>query len=266
MSLILAKLILFPTAAVGVAALVLAAALAAPLRTPAAAALDSWRARRRSIRKACRRSVGSRRAMARGSPIGSIPRQNGATDRLAIVAHGSSALSVEMNVAARTLAESGVAAVAIDARGHGASGSRGDIGYIGQLDDDLADLIAELRKTYPSAKLALIGHSSGGGFALRIAGGPLGREFDRFVLLAPFLGYFAPTNQPSEGPGRWGGGGGGGARARHPAHRRYQGTEPRRFQRIGIAARHCLRQRAGIERVSDLAIFLPPARQLWSPR
>ena len=104
---------------------------------------------------------------------------------------------------ARTLAENGVAAVAIDARGHGASGSRGDIAYIGQLDDDLADLVAELRKTYANAKLTLIGASSGGGFALRIAGGPMSGEFDRFVLLAPFLGYFAPTNQLSEGAGRW---------------------------------------------------------------
>jgi pimeloyl-ACP methyl ester carboxylesterase len=49
----------------------------------------------------------------------------------------------------------------------------------------------------------MIGHSAGGGFALRIAGGPLGDTFDRFVLLAPYLGYSAPTNRPAEGPGLW---------------------------------------------------------------
>ena len=59
------------------------------------------------------------------------------------------------------------------------------------------------RQTYPKARLTLIGHSSGGGFALRIAAGPLGELFDRFVLLSPYLGYRAPTNRPSEGAGRW---------------------------------------------------------------
>src|SRR5271166_404727 len=128
---------------------------------------------------------------------------NGAKDRLAILAHGSSAQSIEMHAIAEALAAAGVTAVAIDARGHGASGTRGDIAYPGQLDDDLADLIAELRKAYPSAGLTLIGHSSGGGFALRIGAGPLGAAFDRFLLLAPYLGYSAPTNRPAEGPGLW---------------------------------------------------------------
>jgi len=131
------------------------------------------------------------------------PAENGAKDRLAILAHGSSSLSDEMNAIARALAANGVTAVAIDARGHGASGTRGDIAYLGQLNHDLADLVTELRKSYPDAKLTLIGHSSGGGFALRIASAPEGALFDRFVLLAPYLGYAAPTNRPSEGPGRW---------------------------------------------------------------
>jgi len=131
------------------------------------------------------------------------PAKGGAQDRLAILAHGSSGSSEEMNAAAHVLAEAGVNAVSMDVRGHGASGSRGDIGYIGQLDDDLADLVAELRKSYPAAKLTLIGHSAGGGYALRIAAGPVGALFDHFVLLAPYLGYTAPTNRPSEGPGRW---------------------------------------------------------------
>jgi alpha-beta hydrolase superfamily lysophospholipase len=131
------------------------------------------------------------------------PASHGASDRLAILAHGSSASSDEMHAIAQALAAAGVAAVAFDARGHGASGTRGDIAYLGQLDDDLADLVAELRQTYPKARLTLIGHSSGGGFALRIAAGPLGAAFDRFVLLAPYLGYQAPTNRPSVGTGLW---------------------------------------------------------------
>jgi pimeloyl-ACP methyl ester carboxylesterase len=129
--------------------------------------------------------------------------QNGARDRIAILAHGSSASSIEMNAVAKALAGAGVTAVALDIRGHGASGTRGDIAYPGQLDDDLGDLLSQLRKTYPAARFSLIGHSAGAGFALRIARGPLGDAFDRFVLLAPYLGYSAPTNRPAEGPGLW---------------------------------------------------------------
>src|ERR1700685_3617201 len=54
-----------------------------------------------------------------------------ATNRVAILAHGSSASSDEMNPAAKALAAAGVTAVAIDVRGHGASGTRGDIGHSG---------------------------------------------------------------------------------------------------------------------------------------
>jgi len=131
------------------------------------------------------------------------PAANEARDRIAILAHGSSASSIEMNAVAKALAAAGVTAVAVDIRGHGASGTRADIAYRGELDDDLADLIGELGKAYPAAKFSLIGHSSGGGFALRIAGSELGERFERFVLLAPYLGYSAPTNRPAQGPGVW---------------------------------------------------------------
>ena len=128
---------------------------------------------------------------------------NGAQDRIAILAHGSSASSIEMNAVAKALAGAGVMAVALDIRGHGASGTRGDIAYPGQLDDDLGDLVAQLRKAYPAARFSLIGHSAGAGFALRVAGSKFGDAFDRFVLLAPYLGHSAPTNRPAEGPGLW---------------------------------------------------------------
>jgi alpha-beta hydrolase superfamily lysophospholipase len=108
-----------------------------------------------------------------------------------------------MNATALALAKAGFAAVAVDTRGHGASGSRGDIGYVGQLEDDLADLVGHLRADYATAWLTLAGHSAGGGFVLRAAAAPVGASFDRFVLLAPYLGYRAPTNRPSEGKGLW---------------------------------------------------------------
>jgi len=88
---------------------------------------------------------------------------------------------------------------AVDIRGHGSSGTRGDIGYVGQLEDDLADFVAVVRKRVPTAPLTLVGHSSGGGFALRVAGSPIQKLFERTVLLAPYLGYDAPSSRRNAG-------------------------------------------------------------------
>src|ERR1700678_2715852 len=191
----LPSLILAPPAVFGVAVLALAVALAAPLRMPPP--LASIQAGAMNIDQAGKPQL-SRFQARDGTWLAYrlYPAADGATDRLAIIAHGSSASSDEMHIVARTLAKNGIAAVAIDERGHGASGTRGDIAYVGQLDDDLADLVVQLRKSYADAKLTLIGHSSGGGFVLRIAGGPLAEKFDRFVMLSPFLGPRAPTTRP----------------------------------------------------------------------
>jgi alpha-beta hydrolase superfamily lysophospholipase len=122
------------------------------------------------------------------------------TGRAAIVVHGSSGSSGgTIHALSQALAARGVDTFAVDMRGHGTSGTRGDIGYVGQLEDDLADFVAVLRKTVPSAPLTLIGHSAGGGFALRVAGSPIQNLFARTVLLAPYLGYDAPSTRPSSG-------------------------------------------------------------------
>jgi len=122
------------------------------------------------------------------------------TGRVAIVIHGSSGSSGgTIHALSQALAAHGVETFAVDVRGHGTSGTRGDIGYVGQLEDDLADFVAVLRKTVPSAPLTLVGHSAGGGFALRVASSPIQNLFERFVLLAPYLGYDAPSTRPSSG-------------------------------------------------------------------
>ena len=122
------------------------------------------------------------------------------TGRVAIVIHGSSGSSGgTIHALSQALAGRGVDTFAVDMRGHGTSGTRGDIGYVGQLEDDLADFVAVLRNTVPSAPLTLVGHSSGGGFALRVAGSPIQNLFERFVMLAPYLGYDAPSTRPSSG-------------------------------------------------------------------
>jgi pimeloyl-ACP methyl ester carboxylesterase len=123
-----------------------------------------------------------------------------ATERIAIVVHGSSGSSRgAIHALSSALAARGVQTFAVDVRGHGSSGTRGDIRYLGQLEDDLADLVGEIRKTNPAAPLTLIGHSSGGGFALRAAGSPIQQLFARTVLLAPYLGYDAPSTRPDAG-------------------------------------------------------------------
>jgi alpha-beta hydrolase superfamily lysophospholipase len=123
-----------------------------------------------------------------------------ATGRVAIVIHGSSGSSGgSIHALSAALAAHGVETWATDARGHGTSGTRGDIGYVGQLEDDLADFVAVVRKSDPTAPITLIGHSSGGGFALRVAASPIQSLFARTVLIAPYLGYNAPTNRPNSG-------------------------------------------------------------------
>lgn len=122
------------------------------------------------------------------------------TGRVAVVIHGSSGSSGgTIHALSQALAAHGVETFAVDMRGHGTSGTRGDIGYVGQLEDDLADFVAMVRNTVPSAPLTLVGHSSGGGFTLRVAGSPIQSLFERFVLLAPYLGYDAPSTRPDSG-------------------------------------------------------------------
>jgi alpha-beta hydrolase superfamily lysophospholipase len=123
-----------------------------------------------------------------------------AADRIAIVVHGSSGSSRSaIHALSSALAARGVESYAVDVRGHGASGTRGDIRYSGQLENDLADLVGEIRKTNPAAPLTLIGHSSGGGFVLRVAGSKNQNLFARTVLLAPYLGFDAPSTRPDAG-------------------------------------------------------------------
>jgi non-heme chloroperoxidase len=120
-------------------------------------------------------------------------------DRVAVLIHGSSGVSAVMHVVARALAQAGYAVYVPDLRGHADDGRLGDIDYPGQLDDDLVDLMLVVRQDHPHAAVALVGHSSGGGFALRIAEGPNAGLFVRYVLLAPALHYGAPTWRPNAG-------------------------------------------------------------------
>jgi non-heme chloroperoxidase len=117
----------------------------------------------------------------------------GTPERVVIAIHGSSASGSSLLPLARALQTRGFTVYAPDIRGHGDTGTRGDIDYAKELDDDLADFVAAVKMRHPKAELALMGFSSGGGFALHTTATPLGAAFARVVLLSPFLGPRAPT-------------------------------------------------------------------------
>ena len=116
-----------------------------------------------------------------------------------VLIHGSSASSASLHPLARQFAAAGYAACVPDVRGHGESGRRGTIDYIGQLEDDLEDLLAALPGELAALPKTLIGFSAGGGFALRVAGSTRQHLFDRYVLLAPFLHHKARTTRNEVG-------------------------------------------------------------------
>jgi len=123
----------------------------------------------------------------------------GTEQDVVVLIHGSSGESSGMHAVAKTLNALGDTVYVPDLRGHGHDGRAGDIDHIGQLDDDLADLVGIIRPLHPQAELILTGHSSGGGFVLRIAEGQGARLFNRFVLLSPLLAYGAETYRPNGG-------------------------------------------------------------------
>jgi alpha-beta hydrolase superfamily lysophospholipase len=192
------KAVVWALALIGFAGLLLAAIIATPIRRPPE--LISVSATARAVDRSD--MPGIDRFHARdGTELAyrHYPARAPASGQIAVVVHGSSGSSIAVHALAKTLAARGIDAYAPDIRGHGASGTRGDIVYLGQLEDDLADFVAEIRKVSPTAPLTLIGHSSGGGFALRVAGSPIQNLFARSVLLAPYLGYDAPSSRQDAG-------------------------------------------------------------------
>ena len=127
------------------------------------------------------------------------PARGAATGKIAIVVHGSSGSSPAVHALSDALAARGVETYAPDMRGHGGSGTRGDVAYVGQLENDMEDFVAVVRKAWPTQPITLLGHSAGGGFVLRVASSPIKTLFARTVMLAPYLGYDAPTNRPNSG-------------------------------------------------------------------
>ena len=116
---------------------------------------------------------------------------------LLVILHGYAWHGLQFDSLASSLAGNADVIVS-DLRGHGtAPGLRGDIDYIGQFEDDLADLIKAVGK--PDQPVIMAGHSSGGGLVVRFAGGEHGDLLDGAMLLAPFLHHNAPTMRKNAG-------------------------------------------------------------------
>jgi alpha-beta hydrolase superfamily lysophospholipase len=109
--------------------------------------------------------------------------------RILIFVHGSSYHGGGYHALASAISLSGAAKVVLpNLRGHYQSGHRrGDVDYVGQLEDDLDDLIGLLRREGHDGPITLGGHSSGGGLAIRFAGGAHRGDVTSFLLLAPII-------------------------------------------------------------------------------
>jgi alpha-beta hydrolase superfamily lysophospholipase len=121
------------------------------------------------------------------------------TAQVVVLIHGSSDNGAGMHPLAKALRDAGASVYVPVIRGHGDSGRNGDIDYIGQLEDDLADFVKELLPLHPNASFSLIGFSSGGGFVLRAIASPDAKLFDRFIMISPALPQNAPTVRPDTG-------------------------------------------------------------------
>ncbi len=114
-----------------------------------------------------------------------------ASERILIFIHGSSYHGGGYHDLATYVSQAGAAKVVLlNLRGHYFSGRRrGDVEYIGQYEDDVVDLIGELRKQGHNGPIILGGHSSGAGFLLRFAGGqgPKQEAIAGYIALAPII-------------------------------------------------------------------------------
>lgn len=120
-------------------------------------------------------------------------------DRVFILLHGSSAEGEYLDPLAKHLSLKSGQVYVPNIRGHYGSGSsRGDCSYIGQLEDDISDLIQGF--SLQDKKIYLVGHSSGGGLAMRFSAGPYGKLIKGCALLAPAIPT-APTMRQGDAGG-----------------------------------------------------------------
>ncbi|WP_413560916.1 alpha/beta hydrolase [Bdellovibrio sp. HCB209] len=110
------------------------------------------------------------------------------SENLVILYHGVGGDSRYLCVLAQAIASAGLAQVVTpDFRGHGASLQLSDKISANQLEIDLEELVIHMKMKTSVKNMILSGHSLGGGFALRIAASDIGKQFSKFVAIAPYL-------------------------------------------------------------------------------
>jgi alpha-beta hydrolase superfamily lysophospholipase len=117
-----------------------------------------------------------------------------------LVIHGVAAQAKDMDaVAAQLVQKAKVRVVAIDLRGHGkSSGEPWQLRHVGQFDDDISDIISQLKAQAPTAPIILSGFSMGGGIAIRYSLAQNAAPVDGFLLLTPLLGSDSPSMTKDE--------------------------------------------------------------------
>jgi non-heme chloroperoxidase len=121
----------------------------------------------------------------------------GPSDVALVFLHGITEPSLYLSAMGRYLADKGLATVYLpDLRGYGTNPiRRGDIDYIGQLDDDIEDLFRHVQTRQPGARIVFGGHSAGGATALRQTVRTIHKDVHAFLLLAPALSPSSPLDR-----------------------------------------------------------------------
>ncbi|WP_416397076.1 alpha/beta hydrolase [Allohahella sp. A8] len=102
--------------------------------------------------------------------------------------HGGSYNSSLYEPYGSQLASHGFTTYLLDFRGNGNSqGGRGMVNYIGQLEDDVADIIQVIRHKHPHTPVILSGHSAGATVALRYVDKYSDQALRGLVLMSPVL-------------------------------------------------------------------------------
>lgn len=110
------------------------------------------------------------------------------SEDLIVLYHGVGSDSRYLCVLASALAEAGAGTVVTpDFRCHGLSLGASDQISSSQLEIDLEELLIHIKMRRAVSRVILVGHSLGGGFALRVAVSDLRAQFAAFVALAPYL-------------------------------------------------------------------------------
>lgn len=119
------------------------------------------------------------------------------SQRYLVLIHGVSEDSKYLHYLAEFISSRSLANVLVlDLRGYGAHPDhRGDIRYIGQIEDDIADLLSWIRQQNSDAVIILGGHSLGGGTSIRFAASKYANLVDAYLLLAPYIHPLAPTSR-----------------------------------------------------------------------